>query len=333
MQQSEVFLVIFFTMSEQTLVDLLKYKFWNDLQEISKSLCEKHHLKYNPNDEQPIRRWISYVARLIEPKERFTYFSKGFWTRIPKECIPAVHLIADKFEYGENVNPYLSTSLMYNNVAEKKGRRTDLLWADWKIHHFHLTTSILNEKEAFSQRSKYLLFAYVEDDCVCFLDVKHHKGENVFSDPVFIKQLVESWPELAKAHAFNGIHVEDGWNAEEIATLRKSGLTPLTPINGKVYMMGLGISTAGTPGDDVFLYDSLVDEIKYLSQNIFIFFDSKKIQLDPTDFSLKIKKDGLNLICSNDDSFCNVKFHQLEQTNRFFNQPWLLHPSFLSSER
>ena len=45
------------------------------------------------------------------------------------------------------------------------------------------------------------------------------------------------------------------------------------------------------------------------------------------------KKDGLNLICSNDDSFCNVKFHQLEQTNRFFNLPWLLHPSFLSSER
>ena len=92
-------------MPEQSFTDTIKIKFLCDLQEIAKILCEKHHLKYNPNEESSIRRWISYVARLIEPKERFTFFSKGFWTRIPKECIPAIHLLADKFEYGENVNP------------------------------------------------------------------------------------------------------------------------------------------------------------------------------------------------------------------------------------
>ena len=93
-------------MPEQPLAVLLKNKFWNDLQEISKSLCKKHHLRYNPNVESHINRWISYVLRLIEPRERFTEFSKGFWERIPKACIPAVHLLADKFEYGDNVNPY-----------------------------------------------------------------------------------------------------------------------------------------------------------------------------------------------------------------------------------
>lgn len=313
-------------MPEQSLADLLKYKFWNDLQEISKSLCEKHHLKYNPNDEQPIRRWISYVARLIEPKERFTYFSKGFWTRIPKECIPAVHLLADKFEYGENVNPYQSKSLMYNNIAKNKGHRTDLLWADWRIHHFHLTTSILNEKEAFSQRSKYLLFAYVGDDYACFLDVRHHESEKVFSNPVFIKQLVESWPELAEAYAIKGINVKDGWNAEEIDMLRKSGLTPLTPIKGKVYMMGQGISTAGTPTNDIFLYDMLLSEIELLSKDLTAFLNRRSVQASPENFSLEIKEDGLNLLFSDDGSFRNVKAFNLEHINRFFNQLWLLKP-------
>jgi hypothetical protein len=317
-------LFIFSNMLEQSFCDILNNKFCNDLQEIAKSLCELHSLHYDARVEPPIRRWISYVARLVEPKERLVYFSKDFCTRVPKQYVSAVHLLADKFEYGENVNPYLSTSLLYNNFAKKKGGRTDLLWADWKIHHFHLTTSFSKYKKFFSERSDYLLFAYVGDDYVCFLDVKYHKSENVFSNPIFVKQLVESWPELAEVHAINGIHVENCWNAEEIKKLRKGGLTPLTSVKGRAYMMGLGVSTAGTAGDDVFLYDSLVDEIKYLSQDILIFLNRRNALLDPMTFSLKLKNDGLSLENSIDESFGKASLCHLEQVNRFFNQPWLL---------
>ena len=159
-------------MSEQSIAGILKNKFWNDLQEISKSLCEKHRLRYNSNEEGHINRWISYVLRLVEPKERSTDFSKGFWERIPEVCIPAVKLLADKFEHGENVNPYQSRTIKSNNLSEKKRRRTDLLWADWKIHHFHLSTSPSPEDDGFYPRSDYLLFAIVRDDYVYFLDVK-----------------------------------------------------------------------------------------------------------------------------------------------------------------
>ena len=287
-----------------------------------------HHLKYEPSKEEPIRRWISYVARLIEPKERFTYFSKGFWKRIPKECIPAVLLLADKFEHGENVNPYQSTTLKSHNFSERKGLRTDLLWADWNIHHFHLSTSTFPEDNGFYSRSDYLLFAIVRDNYVCFLDVKLHKNKDCFSDPLFIRQIVESWPKLAEQHMINGIHPKEGFDANEIKSLRKNGVIPLASFNGNVYMMGKGISTAGTSGEDIFLFDTLLFEIELLAKGLIDFWEKRKIQSNPNSISLIIKDDGLNLICTDDGSFSNIRSHPLEQTNRFFNQLWLLNPSF-----
>lgn len=316
-------------MPEQTFTHLLKIKFWNDLQEIARILCERHHLKYDPNEELPIRRWISYVARLIEPKERFTYFSKGFWTRIPKECIPAIHLLADKFEYGENVNPYQSKTIKLNNISEKKGRRTDLLWADWNIHHFHLPTSSPHDKDGFSLRTKYLLFAIVQNDYVCFLDVKHHKDDDCFSDPIFIQQIIESWPQLAECKRIKGITIENELNAKEIAEFRKKGLLAPISLNGNAYMMGQGISTAGTPTEDVVLYDMLLTEIEILSKDLTVFLKRRNIQTNPENFSLEIKDDGLHLLLSNEGSYGNTKRFNLEHINRFFNQLWLLKPTSL----
>ena len=73
-----------------------------------------------------------------------------------------------------------------------------------------------------------------------------------------------------------------------------------------------------------FLYDSLVDEIKYLSQDILIFLNRRNALLDPMTFSLKLKNDGLSLENSIDESFGKASLCHLEQVNRFFNQPWLL---------
>lgn len=314
-------------MPEQSFCDILKIKLWNDLEAIAKSLCELHSLHYDVNEEISIRRWISYVARLVEPKERFTYFSNGFWTRIPKECIPAIHLLANKFEYGENVNSYQSKTIKLNNFSEKKGRRTDLLWADWNIHHFHLTTATLDVKEEFSPRSEYLLFAYVGNDYVCFLDVKHHKDDDCFSDPIFIQQIIESWPQLAESKRIKGISIGDKLNAKEIAQFRKAGLLAPISLNGNVYMMGQGISTAGTPTEDIFLYDMLLSEIEILSKELTAFLKRKNIQTAPENFSLEIKDNGLNLIFSFDGSFGNIKSFHLGHINRFFNQLWLLKPN------
>lgn len=311
-------------MSEHSLADILKNKFWDDLQEISKSLCKKHCLRYNSNVESHINRWISYVLRLVEPKKRFTDFSKNFWERIPEVCIPAVKLLADKFEHGENVNPYQSRTIKSNNLSEKTGRRTDLLWADWNIHHFHLTTSEALKEDGFYSRSDYLLFAIVRNDYVYFLDVKHHKKEDCFSDPNFIQQIVKSWPEIAEFNRIEGIAPGKELDAKSIARYRKIGLNVPVSLDGNVYEMGLGLSAAGTPMDDIIFHDILVFEIESLAKELIAYCDRKKIRINSTTFSLIMKKDGLNLKCSIDGSYHSIRSHRLEQTNRFFNQLWLL---------
>jgi hypothetical protein len=88
--------------------------------------------------------------------------------------------------------------------------------------------------------------------------------------------------------------------------------------------MGLGISSPGTPIDDVIFHDILVFEIESLAKELIAFCDRKRIQINPTIFSLVEKEDGLNLTCSIDRSYHNIRSHRLEQTNRFFNQLWLL---------
>jgi len=311
-------------MSEQSLADMLKNKFWNDLQEIAKSLCQKHSLCYDPNVESHINRWISYVLRLVEPKERFIDFSEGFWERIPKACIPAINLLADKFEYGENVNPYQSRTIKQNNLSEKKGRRTDLLWADWNIHHFHLTTSETLEEDGFYPRSDYLLFAIVRNDYAYFLDAKLHKKEDCFSDPNFIQQIVKSWPEIAEFNRIEGITPGKELDAKKIAKYRKMGLNVPVSLNGNVYAMGLGLSSAATPMEDIIFHDILVFEIENLAKELVTYCNKKRITINATTFSLIAKKDGLYLACSIDGSYHNIRSHRLEQTNRFFNQIWLL---------
>ena len=312
-------------MREQSLTNLLKNKFWNDLQEIAKSLCKSHNLCYNPNIENHISRWISYVLRLVEPKERSTDFSKGFWVRIPKVCIPTVKLLADKFEHGENVNPYQSRTIKSNNLSEKKRRRTDLLWANWKIHHFHLSASTSPEDDGFYPRSDYLLFAIVRDDYVYFLDVKFHKSEDCFSDPLFIRQIVESWPEMAECNRLKSIAPDEELDAKNIAKYRKMGLNVATSLNGSVYAMGWGISSACTPIEDIIFHDKIFFEIETLAKGLVNYCEKAGIQINPANISLAITKGKLNIINSDNKlSFSSINMHQLKQTNLFFNQSWLL---------
>jgi hypothetical protein len=311
-------------MLKQSLTDTLKNKFWNDLQEIAKSLCKLHALQYNPNVESHISRWISYVSRLIEPKERLTKFSNNFWSRVPKKYLQAAHLLADKFEYGENVNPYQSRTIKSNNLTEKTSRRTDLLWADWNIHHFHLSTATSPESDGFYPRSDYLLFAIVRDDCVYFLDVKLHKKEDCFSNPLFIRQIVKSWPEIAESNRLKSITPDEELEAKKIHLYRKMGINVTTSLNGKVYAMGGGLSGISTPINDIYFQDKIFFEICALTKGLIVYCEKKKIPINQNNLSLTISNNELHLISSDKISFSTIKSPQLEQINHFFNQPWLL---------
>lgn len=312
---------------DSSFVDELKNKFWKDLQGISTSLIKVFKLQYDAKVENPIDRWISFVTRLIEPKERFTYFSKGFWERVPKNYFPEIHFLADKFEYGEDVNIFQSSTLLSNSPAEKKGRRTDLLLADWGIHHFHLVTSNEIRKNGLSHRSEYLLFAYVGDDFACFLDVKPHKPDP-FADPSLIKQIVESWPELAEMRKLKGVLPGKELTEKEITLLRKSGCMVPAIVNNNIYMIGGGITSAGTSLKDVQNRDKIFFDIERLSKGIAEYLKKRNIQVDARSYSIKFDGNDLILHSSVDQSQKIIQDSQFKQINRFFNQTWLTEKYF-----
>ena len=153
-------------------------KFECDIQNIAKSFIEYFDKRLNKKINDYVLNWIEYVIRLIPPKKREVHFSKGFWERAPKECWKQIRFLADRFKSGENVNPYLSKTVQ--NALQ--GKRTDMLWTDWEISHFHLSENIPNGSY-FSGRSDYLLFAIVGDYFVCFLDARPHPKGAEFANP------------------------------------------------------------------------------------------------------------------------------------------------------
>lgn len=201
------------------------------------------------------------------------------------------------------------------------------MWADWGIHHFHLTKSENLDENGFCKRSDFLLFAIVRNDCVYFLDVKRHpaKGlvEECFSNPIFVRQYVESWPELAEFDRLNGVSPGETLDTRQIALYRKIGLNVPTLYDGSVYMMGMGLSATGIPTENIIYHDMLIFEIESFSAALADYLERKKHDVRPESFSLVMDDCGLHLLCHEDNLSCNLKSRRLEQVNRFFNQSWL----------
>lgn len=290
-------------------------KLTNDLQEIAKSyiVCFGH--KKVSNQKDPILNWISFAIRLIEPKEREVHFSKGFWNRVPEDCLHRINRMVDKFEYGCDVNPYLSKSLK----KAFSGKKTDLLWTDWEIHHFHLNEEISRDS-GFSERSDYILFAIVGDDFVCFLDVKKHPlpGSVDFADPELYKIICDSWPDLVDD--LNDITPDKDWSKEEITQFRKRGLNVCYSHNRKAKALGGIYSVSGKPIRTVFLRDKIDFELRNLSERIIECTEKEYANFSENDYSLKMDPDGLKLFSALENSCVPLPSQTI---NELFNKKWL----------
>ena len=124
-----------------------------------------------------------------------------------------------------------------------------MLWADWGIHHLHLTTSPVAAGEYFSDRSKWLLFCVIGSDFACFVDIRDHDESNLFSDPELVTTIAESWPEIMDRFRLKGVLAPSETRMpSEIAELRKGGVSSFITIGAQAYIgPGMGLTTASTP--------------------------------------------------------------------------------------
>ncbi|EKP0319112.1 hypothetical protein JFQ90_004428, partial [Aeromonas veronii] len=197
-----------------------------------------------------------------------------------------------------------SLTLFNDTSSKKKNKRTDMLWADWGIHHLHLPCNAVAPTEQYSERSEWILFLRVYNDVVLFIDVKNHnKGiePELFSQQELIKTFIRNWPEEAGLYEMKGViglARDEPLTDSGIGTMRRNGINTPIEVNGKVYApLGMGVTTAATSArvssyhNRIYRYARDLEKIVIDEKNEFM-KGIKELSINRPDFKIMMFDDG-----------------------------------------
>lgn len=168
-------------------------KFQDDVNQISSNFIAAYALKFKQEIDHlnsPLHRWLDFRFRYVDPQPRQAVFSDKFpKANLPMHIQAGLEYIIGLIQSGSDINPYQGRGLIFRNDSSglKKDTRTDLLWADWGILHFHLTTDPIPDGQFFSRPADYLAFCIVGGDIVAFIDVLPHPSAKGFANPELMK--------------------------------------------------------------------------------------------------------------------------------------------------
>jgi len=234
----------------------LEKTFLSDINRVAETFINAFGLSFSRDEvhlADPLARWLDFSCRYIEPKQRRFIASRDLESkeaRLPVILQNGLSMFRSKVETGDDINPFQSKGLYANDVSsEKRQGRTDLLFADWSIHHFHLTDVPVQPGTTVSDRSDFLLFGVVFSDAVLAIDAREHPKGAGFADRELLEIAIRNWPALFQQYGLPGaLALAQSYSNEELHQLRKAGVTVLQEIAGRVYMPpGLGVTTASTP--------------------------------------------------------------------------------------
>lgn len=223
------------------------------------------------NLSSPLLRWVDFRLRYVDPSPRQVVFSEKFRVlQLPADAQQSLDLLIRLIEEGKDVNPYQGRGLLKHDVSRApRESRTDLLWADWGITHFHLDKRSIPAGQYFSAPADYLVFCIVEADVVAFVDVLRHPHGDGFSDFSLIETVHRNWPEYMEMFRLKGVLPGSRLNQSEIHTLRANGINPSLVLGDSVYMSpGMGITSASTPTKVTLIMDRLRDTVDGLAEVI-----------------------------------------------------------------
>ncbi|MFM0031865.1 hypothetical protein PQR70_37215 [Paraburkholderia madseniana] len=206
----------------------------------------------------PLLRWLDYRLRIIDPRPRQIYVSDRFPKSLDEPTARALRAIEQAILNGDDINQFQGKGLIRSDSSGKnRNERTDLLWADWGIHHLHVAEKQADGDAYFSARGDFLLFAVFGRDVALFVDIQPHSTHPLHGDPLrfaredLIRVVARNWPSVMEPFELKrGVLVpEREISDEDRKLLRKSGIeTPLF-IDGKAYFSpGRGVTSASTPG-------------------------------------------------------------------------------------
>ncbi len=192
-------------------------------------------------DEPSIFKMVSsahgIIMRIPYPMKRKVYYS-DFLASSPllEKYRSAISDIANRFEKGQDVSPYLSNTIYVPNFP-------DYALNNRGLHHFHLGKM----KDNSVARSPHILFAKINDSEAYFVAITEHDKNNgypEFWDEKLAQIIRKNWPE--QTITLNGISSGNLLTLEQRKTMEKKGaFSPMTDDN-QLYMIGMGQTTSGT---------------------------------------------------------------------------------------
>jgi hypothetical protein len=201
---------------------------------------------------EPLLRWLDFALRYIPPIPRSILKSDKFPMSLPAGAETGLRRILHLLQTGGDVNPYQGKRLSHGHDTSGawNAQRTDGLWADWNIHHLHLSEKAVAPGQRYSDRSGWLLFLAVFHNAALLIDVRRHDDDNVFSLRELVETFIRTWPEAVEPFRLNrivGIAREQAPTDAEHARLRDGGVISPLEVGGKVYFPpGMGLSSAVT---------------------------------------------------------------------------------------
>ncbi|MEW9570212.1 hypothetical protein ABQJ54_00450 [Rhodanobacter sp. Si-c] len=229
--------------------DELAIKFRADIETIAASLirfCGLTHSMAIQHLDRALLRWLDFRLRFVDPKPRPLVYSRSFPKRLSGEVGRELGAFEQRSLAGEDLNPFQGKGLTkhHDTSGTKRQHRTDLLWAEWGIHHFHLAPPANGAGQYYSGRSKQLLFVVVFDNAIACLDIGTH---GAMENRALVEAFVHSWPKEAERFRLKGVLPSTSpFQEEDIKKLRVAGVSSYVVVDGAVYVPG-GITTASTP--------------------------------------------------------------------------------------
>jgi len=232
----------------------LKVRFHRNVEQISTDLIAAYALRFEQKDSNlsnPISRWLDFRFRYIDPMPRPVIYSDRFpKSDLPRATREALSKLAALARSGGDLNPYQGRGLILRNDSsgDVSDKRTELLWADWGIHHFHLSNEPLPTDRYFSKPADYLAFCVIAANFLAVVDVLPHGNREQFANLTLIKTIARCWPDYIKRFEMKGITADRNERTQqEIHLLRASGMSAAIAINGASYISpGGGLTSACT---------------------------------------------------------------------------------------
>ncbi|RYD40682.1 MAG: hypothetical protein EOP83_34940, partial [Verrucomicrobiaceae bacterium] len=158
-------------------------------------------------------------SREISRRPRRVHYSRELVEQMRDAHEIPVNRIAAAAEKGEDLHPYLSTRSTDPSYS-------DMLFNEWRVHHFHLGEPGKGPK-GFVGRTGDLLFALVMPDNIYFISLSDH---DAFADDVLLEVMHRNWYDVLTPYRCTGVRAIEGSRRTpaELKKLRAVGLTTLS---------------------------------------------------------------------------------------------------------